>query len=144
MQTFRDTLGREWIVTIDIAALKRVRSQLNVDLLDIIQGDLLERLSRDPVLLCDILYVLCRPQADERKLSDEDFGRAMSGQALADATTAFFEALADFFPGPRAGLLREMIARAKQLETQLIDRAISRLSDPQLLSRVEEETTGGA
>ena len=38
MQTFRDNAGRTWTVAIDIAAIKRVRSLLDIDLLEVLPG----------------------------------------------------------------------------------------------------------
>ena len=35
-----------------------------MNLLEAVEGKLLERLVADPVLLCDMIYALCKPQAD--------------------------------------------------------------------------------
>ncbi len=63
MHTFQDTQGRTWSVTINVDAIRRVRSLLDINLLDAIEGKLLERLVTDPVLLCDILFSLVQPEA---------------------------------------------------------------------------------
>jgi hypothetical protein len=101
MRTFRDNAGREWSVEVNVAALKRVRAMLNIDLLEVVQGTLIERLMRDPVLLCDCVYILCKPEVDERGISDEQFGIAMAGDAIEDATQALLEELVSFCPSPR-------------------------------------------
>jgi hypothetical protein len=118
MQTFRDNAGRTWTVAVDVAAVKRVRSVLNVDLLEYVDGSLLQRLAVDPVLLCDVLYVVCKPEADRLGVSDEDFGRAMGGDVIEHATRAFMEALVSFSPNPRdrANLKRVLNAMDNTME----------------------------
>ena len=91
MHTFNDTLGRTWTVTINVDAIRRVRSLLDINLLDAIEGKLLERLVMDPVLLCDILFALVQPEAQAKNVSDEEFGKALGGDWLYPATTALLE-----------------------------------------------------
>ena len=93
MHTFTDTQGRPWTITLNVDAIRRVRSVLNINLLEAIEGRLLERLITDPVLLCDILFVVIQPEAVTKGISDEDFGRAMAGDAIHAATTSFLEEL---------------------------------------------------
>ncbi|MBW7934986.1 MAG: hypothetical protein H3C62_15535, partial [Gemmatimonadaceae bacterium] len=88
MKTFTDNAGRTWTLAINVDVLKRVRGLVDMNLLDIIDGQLIERLYRDPVLLCDVVYAVCKPEADARSVSDEDFGRAMAGDAIEQATKA--------------------------------------------------------
>ncbi len=101
MQTFRDNAGRSWLVAIDVAAIKRVRALLTYDLLTVLDGKGAAPLTSDPVVLVDVLYVLCKPEADRLGVSDEEFGRALGGDALREATDAFVEALIAFCPNPR-------------------------------------------
>jgi hypothetical protein len=101
MRTFTDNAGRTWTVAINVDAIKRVRDLLKVDLLEILDGKLIEKLYRDPVLLCDVVYAVCKPEADAKGVSDEDFGRAMAGDAIEHATKAILEDLVGFSPSPR-------------------------------------------
>lgn len=101
MKTFTDNADRVWTVSITVDAIRRVRATLDINLLEFIEGNLIQRFIRDPVLLCDVIYVICRPQADELNITDEDFGRAMAGDAIEYATTALLEDLVDFSPSPR-------------------------------------------
>jgi hypothetical protein len=126
MRTFQDNAGRTWTIALNVWTLKRVRDLLAVDLLDL-AGDetnpgsgLLHRFIADPILLVDVLYVACKDQADPLGVTDEQFGRAMAGDAIDAATRAFLEELADFTPSPRDR------ARAKRVIAAtwtLIDRA---------------------
>ncbi len=121
MKTFRDNAGNEWSVEINVSALKRIRSLTGTDLLEVISGgDLLERLMRDPVLLCDTIYALVKPQADEKRISDEAFGTAMAGDAIDAATAALLDELVAFCPSPRD---RANLGRVLLVVRQAMDKA---------------------
>lgn len=120
MRKFKDTNGHEWTIAITVDAIKRVRSMLDVDLLSIIEGKLIERLYRDPVLLCDIVYVVCKPEADQAGIADEEFGRAMAGDAIEHATKALLDDLVDFSPSPKD---RANIGRVIKATWDAIDKA---------------------
>ena len=55
MKTFTDNAGRTWTVAINVDCIKRVKTLLAVNLLDAIEGKLIEDLVSDPVLLCDVI-----------------------------------------------------------------------------------------
>ena len=107
MHEFTDNQDGVWRIVINVGVVKRVRDTLGVDLMDLLargEGEeerLLVRLMIDPVLLCDVIYCVCREQADERGASDEDFGRAMAGDAIDAATQALLEEIVAFFPNAR-------------------------------------------
>ena len=122
MRTFKDNAGRQWSVEINVAVLKRVRGLTGTDLMQVIEGTLIEKLIRDPVLLCDVVYAICKPEADTRTpaVSDEEFGKAMAGDAIEAATTAVLEELVSFCPSPRD---RANLGRVLQATTKVMERA---------------------
>jgi len=132
MRTFNDNTGRTWTVNVNIDAIKRVKSLLEVDLLAAVDGKLLERLVSDPVLLCDIIYCICKPEADAKEISDEDFGRSMAGDAIDAATTALLEELVDFFPSSRRAVLAKALAKLRKLEAMALEVAEQKLDSPEL------------
>ena len=136
MKTFKDNAGRTWTIAVNVDAVKRVRDLLSEDLLDVKQ--VLERLMIDPILLCDVIYCVCKPQADAEKISDEDFGRAMGGDAIAQAKTALVEELVNFSPDPRD---RENLGIAIEKFNRMTDRARemikTRLNSPRLSEEIE-------
>jgi hypothetical protein len=142
MKTFNDNAGRTWTVAINVDAIKRVRSLLQVNLLEAVEGKLIERLATDPVLLCDVLYVLCKPEADAKGVSDEDFGRAMAGDAIEAGTTALLEELVDFFPPAKRRVLAKALAKLKTLEAKAVQLADQRLDDPNLDRQLEQILAG--
>ncbi|MEZ6233410.1 MAG: hypothetical protein R3B68_04400 [Phycisphaerales bacterium] len=141
MRTFTDNQGRPWSVEITVAAIKRVRGLAGVDLMEVLDGSngLIEKLVRDPVLLCDVIYAACKPQADERQISDEAFGASMAGDAIEHATAALLEELVDFCPSPRdrANLGRVLKATRDVMDKarDLVERRIDELIDGGALER---------
>ncbi|MEY3230424.1 MAG: hypothetical protein RL689_513 [Planctomycetota bacterium] len=120
MRQFKDNAGRTWTVDINVATLKRVRGLTGVDLMQIIEGTLIEKLIRDPVLLCDVVYAVCKPEADAAKVSDEEFGKAMAGDAIEAATGALLDELISFCPSPRD---RANLGRVLQATNRVLDKA---------------------
>jgi hypothetical protein len=72
------------------------------------------------VLLCDVIYGVCKPQADEQNISDEDFGRAMAGDAIEHATRALLDELVGFSPSPKD---RANLQRILETTWRMMDRA---------------------
>lgn len=120
MKTFIDNAGRTWTVAINVDAIKRVRALLEINLLEVVEGNLVEKLLRDPVLLCDVVYAVCKPEADARSVSDEEFGRSMAGDAIEHATKALLEDLVLFSPSPRD---RANLQRVLQTTWRMMDKA---------------------
>ncbi|MEL7499036.1 MAG: hypothetical protein AAFN77_15620 [Planctomycetota bacterium] len=115
-----------------------MKSLLDVNLLDAVDGKLLERFISDPVLLCDVLYAICKPEADTKNIPDEEFGRAMAGDAIDAGTTALLEELVDFFPSGKRQVLSKALAKLKTFENKALEAASQRLDDPELEKRMEE------
>ena len=71
MKTFTDNAGRTWTVTINVDAIKRVRTLVQVNLLDVLDDGckLLAELHDDPVLLVDVLYCVCKPESEVEDVS---------------------------------------------------------------------------
>lgn len=138
MKTFTDNTGRSWTVSLNIGTLKRVRSLCEVDLMAAVEGKLIERLIADPVLLCDILYVVCKEEADKNNVTDEDFGRSLGGDAIDYATTALLEELVDFFPLRRREVLKKALDKMNKLQEKSVKAAMLFLESPELDRRVEK------
>jgi len=117
MHVFRDAAGREWSLTISIATVKRIKALAGVNIVEeISNARLLERLCVDPVLLCDILYAICKPDADRLGVTDEQFGQALAGDAIEAATNAMLQELVDFFPTRRRAVLKKALAAAAEMD----------------------------
>jgi len=141
MKTFTDNAGRTWTVALNVDALKRVRSLCDVDLMQVVAdgGKLLDRLMADPVLLCDVVFAVCKEEAEAKGISDTDFGKGMAGDPIEHATQALLEELVGFFPnrtqrdvlGKVLGKMRRYAAMAGQL-------AMAKVDDPELDARMQK------
>lgn len=165
MKTFKDTEDREWTIEVNVTSLRRVRDLTTCDILGTDDGDdIFMRLAQDPFLLCDVLYALCKPQADartvvveipqsddetnvdctpqttERPFTDEDFGRAMAGDAIANATDAFLEEFVNFCPSARKRkLLATMREKQAVFEEMALARATEMLGSPEMERKLKAE-----
>jgi hypothetical protein len=141
MKTFADNAVRTWAIAVNVATIKRVKDLLQVNLLEIAdpKGKLLEKIVDDPVLLCDILFCLIKPEADAKGISDEDFGRSLAGDVLGAATDALLAEIADFFPKGRREIMQRILAKLTALQDKATSLALMKLDDPELDRQMEEE-----
>lgn len=137
MHAFKDSEGREWQVSITVSAVKRVREIVGFDLVAATEGQQLAELAQDPVRIVDVVYALCKPQADERGVKDEAFGEAMAGDAIDAAVEALLEELVNFSPSRRRPLLVKVLEKTSRLEAAALAKAAARLDDPELERRIE-------
>ena len=149
MKTFTDNAGRTWTVTINVDAIKRVRTLVQVNLLDVLDDGckLLAELHDDPVLLVDVLYCVCKPEADTQNVSDEEFGRAMSGDAILQASTALLEELSDFFPNARQrAAMKELLKKTETVVERLLDHAETTIAelDPESVAQTAIASFGNS
>lgn len=122
MRAFTDNDGRQWVISITIGSLKRVRALAGIDLMGIVdpRSGVLERLAADPCVLGDAIFAAIKPAADELEVTGEEFAEALAGDALAAATEAFIEAVVDFFPDARGReALRALMAAGKERSEQI-------------------------
>lgn len=123
MARYTDVKGREWPVRLTVRTVKRIRDEVAAggkafDILDVSGGEVLAKLNTDPVLVSEVLWIICRETAKERGVAQEDFIDALAGDAILDGGAALVEALADFFPKLEGEQVRKaqayvMQARAK-------------------------------
>lgn len=136
-QTFTDTAGRIWSLAIDTTTIKRVRTLLGIDLMGFVEGELMGKLMSDVVLFVDTLYAICKPQADARNVTDEQFGQAMSGEVLQAAEEALAEALFSFSHPSRREAARAVWEKAKALRERATELTMVRIHDPALDRKLE-------
>jgi hypothetical protein len=145
MAQFIDTQQTAWDVTITAATLRRVAQLLRVDLgnplvspdeSDSSQAPLI-RLATDIMYAVDVLYVVCKPQADDRGLSDEQFAARLGGETLEAAHAALEAALADFFRGLKRPDVCEAIEKTRQLIDAAVKRGAETMTSPAMQERFD-------
>ena len=152
MRTFKDNAGRTWSVTLNVHQMKRVRAHLGIDLVNVIaldpdgkvKVDLVDRIAGDPCLLVDILWVCVEDEAKAAGVTDEEFGRALAGDAIDEATKALLDELVDFFPGAKRLFLKKAVELARKYTGDMTAALEKALSDPELERRIEESMRSSA
>jgi hypothetical protein len=131
MSTFNDKNGDSWSVEITVGAVKEVKKLLSIDLMSLATEDsnTLTLLCEDALTLVNVIYVVCKEQADSRGIKDEDFGRLFTGDAIEDATNALIEGITDFFPPRRRAVLAKGIQKMRELEDAALKRAESQIEE---------------
>ena len=149
MHLFKDREGTEWTIDLNLGAVKRVKDLIGCDLLcpeqpwkdGATERPLLTCLEADIILLCDVIYALCKPKADERAISDEQFGARLGGDAILAAHDALFGELKDFFLKLGRGHHAKMIDKQTALVSAGIKAAETKLDDVDIDTLVEESMT---
>lgn len=92
MRSFKDTNGDAWDIDVNVGVLLRIKSELGVNLLDAPE-DIPESVEK----LVGILWCCVAKQLQERKITPEEFGCLLDGEAVKAGVDAFMEELLDFF-----------------------------------------------
>lgn len=126
MHSFTDNVGRVWTLSINVSTIKRVRALCGVDLTQVadmsgsdVTESLLHKLSVDPVLLVDVLYAICKSEADAKNISDENFGAAVFGDVIVSACDALLEEMVDFFPGSKRKILQQILMLSRRFDKEI-------------------------
>ncbi len=134
MKVFKDSIGREWSIVVNVGTAKAVKDLTTINLFDVYNKEECMRLFSDPVLLVNVLYVLCKKQCEERKLTDEQFGEGLVGDAIEEAATVLLEEVANFFPSRRRKILETLLTKSKEATAAV---------EKELMQKVEAITIDG-
>lgn len=116
---FIDSKGESWDTRIDVSVIRRVRAEHGIDLSKVMSSqEQLSALNDDIVLLVDVLFSICKPTADNRKIDAEEFAMRLSGNAIESAIESLMLSIIDFFPQSRSKILRQIWDKNKELKTQ--------------------------
>lgn len=144
MTSFKDTAGHSWQLDLTIGTIKRVKSITDIDLLNIQDGSTLVELSRDPIKLVDMIYAIIKPQADDLKITDEQFGSYMGGLALRDASEAFLAEITSFFQewSPSLGAtLGKLHSKISEMDLRAAELTKAKMADPRVDAALEKSFT---
>lgn len=149
MQYVKDVNNFQWEIKVNVNTFRRIKALCGVDLMELISvnektgkmnTELLERLSSDPILLVDILYATCKPQADEKNMTDEQFGELWAGDQIEFAVNALMEEIINFFPEAKRKLWQKMNQASKitaQKEKNELLEELDKISPEDLASHLE-------
>lgn len=131
-----DKEGRDWSTAISVATIKRVKELAGVLLTDAADTDLVERLYSDVMLLCDVLYAVSMPQAEQRDITSSQFGELLVGDTIDRACESLMVDLIDFFPSGRRPIVTRIVAAARRLTEEKVKLVDQKMSDQQVESMI--------
>ena len=141
MPSFKDTENRDWNVRIDVQTVRDVRNSTGIDIARLLTSTEGHKALHDDVIqLVDIIYEICKRQADSRGVSAEDFGRSLAGDALNAAVTAFEEAIVEFLPESQSrSIARSVIDAGRELQAKGKAKIRSAIEKGLITQRIEAE-----
>jgi hypothetical protein len=141
-RSFTDGEGREWVLFLDINLARAIRKNLSFDILNVMDGAGLQRLANDVELLVNVIYQLCKKQAQERKVTEEQFGHALVGDVLGDACDELMEAISDFFPKRKREMLQKILEASRKFEQDAMETIDDKLDTK--LAELKEQLKSGS
>lgn len=132
-----DNLDRTWSTAITVNTVKRVQQLTGVNLLAVFDGGLLNRLADDPILLVNTLYAVCKPQADQRDVTEEAFGELLVGDTIERAAEALVRGIIDFFPSDRREVLGRLWTATGKAQTEAFKLVTSKLDTQNIEAAIQ-------
>ena len=124
MRIVKDACGREWNISANVGALKRVKGG-GYDLLD---GEVYRKFFADPLAAADVAWGFVSDQAKAAGLNQKQFEDQTDGATLKALVDAIVAELADFFRPSKP----ELAAYLEQMAKILAEVKMAILSKPPL------------
>lgn len=123
MQTFKDAEGREWIVELNVRAIREIKARTGVNLselmsLDFDSANSVSEALMDTMTVSDMLWVVCESQ---RTISKEDFESAIKGDVVEAAESALMESVIEWFPKRKREVLRKLTTLPEKVIQQMVE-----------------------
>ena len=129
MAAFKDVNGKTWDIRMTIGVARRIKSLASIDIFNVDDDFLQNRLFTNPMTVADVLWAIVQPEAEKSKIDSEMFGESLGGSAMRDAQNALVEELADFFTGMGQG---SKASALKKMQTTLME------ADKEAMSQIEK------
>lgn len=129
MRSFKDSAGRNWDIEINPWFIKLVLSRTGFKLANLLDNNmaLYGELTRDPLRFMDVLVALVSEQMETRKVTEEQFFKAIPGDPLEEAYEAFSLAFEDFCPSHLRKTLRAARAKTKLAMEKVTEKALKKI-----------------
>ena len=140
MAKFRDAENRAWEPEVNVVTISRVRSSLGINLLELLlpNNTLADKLN-DPCLLVDIIYLLCKDQADAIGVDDISFGRSMLPDGIEDAWEGVLEGIVSFSPRGLRPAHQRVLDKAKKYQEAAAKQIVEMIAAPEFDARLDKE-----
>lgn len=140
MASFKDSEGRSWKTAVNVTTVRRVKDLTGIYLPALVDDSFkgFADLANDVIQFIDVLYAVCKPDADANNVTPEKFGEGLHGDSLEKASRALVEGVIDFFQEDRRRALRIYLEKAQAVKSRLMERGEMELNkvDPE---RIAEE-----
>lgn len=130
MQQFTDGTGQVWTLKADVTSLKRIRDLTDKPKLDFTHllddQDVIAQATSSAEVFVDMLFIWLQPQADELKVTAEQFGIRVY-DCFDQAFEAVLAELPNFSPPHRRTLVKGVIDKflaAEQMGTQRVQEVL--------------------
>jgi len=132
VREFKDHSGQAWSIDLSIGNVMRVKaaSESRFNLFE--PGQLGEQLAVDEAFFWELLVYLCEPQAAERNVSAEQFGKLMASDCLFDARRLFFDAWLDFFQKLRRQDKAAVVQKVAAYLAKAMELTVAKLASPEM------------
>lgn len=129
-QEFQDSVGRRWTIALTGGSVSRISQELGADLSNLMPGpkSALAIITYEESALTRLLWALCRKQAEQLGVDQENFGEAMGPDALTAAEEGFFKELDFFYRKRKRPQMAEAYAKARQVAAAEIEATADRLT----------------
>ena len=137
---FSDNAGRSWEPEVNVVTIGRVRDRLKINLLELLlpSSTLGERLS-DPCLLVDVLYLLCKDQADALDVGDVEFGKAQTMDGIEEGWSAVLEGLVLFSPRGLRPAHQKVLEKARRYQAAAAAKMLTLVESPGFDAMLERQ-----
>jgi len=129
MKIIKDLKGREWKLSITVGSVKRVKSELNLDIYNVANKDFLKAIIEDPIKFIDMLFVLVEDQAEDLDVDDIEFGKSFDGDTIAESVNSFLEELVNFFPPSKRESLKKALAMTMEMTEKAGQEMVKKLDE---------------
>jgi len=133
MREFKDRDAAGWVIDLTIGAVMRVKSasEGRFNLIDP-GAKLADELATDEGTFWELLWHVVEPQARERSVTAEAFGRAMAADCLHNARRLFFEEWADFFRQLHRADKQAVVEKAAKYLAKAMELTVAKLTSPEM------------
>jgi hypothetical protein len=147
MKTFKDSKDRSWDIEVNGETIHRVQTLCDLLLTELIGGTAATDLAANPIRLFSVLYAVCKPMADERKIDEAAFRAAIGGDSLDGAIDALIDEVVGFFPKSRRSVAQALVSKGREVENLLVTQTLAKIngaSPESLLAKPPGESAGNS
>lgn len=132
--------GQAFTLELDTPLIREVRKELDIDLVAAdMSGE--AKAASDIATLVDVLWILCREQAEKNGISADVFGRGIKGDSWEAAVLALRRAIAFFSPSSSRSIRLAQIAAEERLQRAGAAAALAKMTDEKAMKAIEDRIT---